>query len=201
MKTEYTVACLFGGVGVKKIISEEARRKMSESAKKRCTPEWRKSNSAIQSTKLDINQIKNMYESGMTQVEIAELLGVSQKVVWRFMKNNSIKPRVAAKRDQTGANNHNWNGGISVNEKGYIKVRCPDHPREQNGYVFEHILVAERTIGRYLKFYENCHPNNEIVHHNNEIKNDNRPENLKVMTHSDHIKLHNRLRRKIGDKT
>ena len=37
--------------------------------------------------------------------------------------------------------------------------------------------------GRYLK-------ENEVVHHINENKLDNRPENLEVMTASEHIKLH-----------
>lgn len=60
-------------------------------------------------------------------------------------------------------------------------VRNPSHPRaRQNGYVLEHILVAEAMMGRPLL------PGEE-VHHINEIRDDNRPENLKVYaSHQEH---------------
>lgn len=61
-------------------------------------------------TKLDINTIEIMYSSGMTQTEIAQEFGVSQKVIWRFMKNNGISARVAAKRNQYGTSNSSWKG-------------------------------------------------------------------------------------------
>jgi hypothetical protein len=56
-------------------------------------------------------------------------------------------------------------------------VRIPGHPRasRNNGYVFEHILVVEERLGRYL------HPT-ETVHHLNGVRDDNRPENLEIWT-------------------
>ena len=47
-----------------------------------------------------------------------------------------------------------------------------------------HTLIMEQILGRPLE-------ENEIVHHINGNKRDNRPENLQVMTRSEHAVLHN----------
>lgn len=91
--------------------------------------------------------------------------------------------------------NH-WQGGRSVNSVGYILIYQPDHPRASNsGYVFEHILIAESILDRYL-------PEGVEVHHFNEIRSDNSHTNLIVCEdHAYHHLLHNRLKayRATGD--
>jgi HNH endonuclease len=53
-------------------------------------------------------------------------------------------------------------------------VHMPGHPRAStNGYVFEHILVMERILGRSLE-------PGETVHHRNGVRDDNRPKNLEL---------------------
>jgi len=56
-------------------------------------------------------------------------------------------------------------------------VRVPGHPRAATAgnYVFEHILVMEDMLGRYLLPEEN-------VHHRNGMRDDNRPDNLELWT-------------------
>lgn len=67
---------------------------------------------------------------------------------------------------------------------GYIIVYCPDHPfASKDGHVLEHKLVMEQAIGRYLV-------KGEVVHHKNHIRDDNRLENLELMTHREHARLH-----------
>jgi len=69
--------------------------------------------------------------------------------------------------------NNQWNGGVKLN-RGYKMVRQKDHPRcNWGGYVFEHILVMEKVVGRHLTRVES-------VHHKNGVKTDNRPENLEL---------------------
>ena len=79
----------------------------------------------------------------------------------------------------------NWKGGIIINDAGYVLIKMPEHPRaNKNGYVRQHIVVAEGMLGRPLR-------PNEIVHHKNGIKNDNRPENLEIYpTRSKHTVMH-----------
>lgn len=127
-----------------------------------------------------------LYEKGFTQEEVAKYLGTTQKVIYKRMKEIGYKPRVAAKRNQTGINNDSWKGGKSKHAAGYVLIKTPDHPRASKcgEYVFEHILVVEKIIGRYLAPHE-------IVHHINSTRDDNRPENLYLTNLSEHSSMHN----------
>ena len=74
---------------------------------------------------------------------------------------------------KSGKDHINWKGGRKKHN-GYMLILKRDHPNtNKDGYVYEHRLVMEQSIGGYLTLKEN-------VHHINGIKNDNRIENLQL---------------------
>lgn len=78
-----------------------------------------------------------------------------------------------------GEANPNWKGGRSKHS-GYILIYAPNHPKAVKGrYVYEHILVWERTHNTSL-------PDGWIIHHINGIKDDNRPRNLIALSKGKH---------------
>lgn len=93
--------------------------------------------------------------------------------------------------DWRGERNPHWNGGRRNNRgDGYIQVYCPEHPAAHQGAVYEHRLVMEKHLGRYLK-------KGEIVHHKNHDTSDNRLENLELLnSQSEHAKEHYEHRQK-----
>ncbi|MFA5891214.1 MAG: hypothetical protein WDA27_09740, partial [Actinomycetota bacterium] len=57
-----------------------------------------------------------------------------------------------------GALNGNWKGGHTYRKAGYLTVKTPGHPRATRyEYVFQHILVMEEILGRFLLPDEQVH--------------------------------------------
>lgn len=99
--------------------------------------------------------------------------------------------RFIGRHNTRGQNNPAWNGGRHQHAKGYWFVYMPTHPRANvNGCVLEHLLVAERALGRPI-------PPQHPVHHVNEDPPDNRPRNLVICQDAAyHSLLHVRMRAK-----
>lgn len=91
---------------------------------------------------------------------------------------------------RTASKNPNWKGGTIKDKDGYIAIHQSDHPcSDSKGYIREHRLVMEKVLGRYLR-------QEEVCHHFNEIRDDNREENLTVFeNHAAHISFHAFMRR------
>lgn len=90
---------------------------------------------------------------------------------------------------KTGTDNPNWKGGRTVHAQGYVLIMQPQHPRAtRQGYVFEHILVAEKALGKLL-------PLGAVVHHHNKNRADNKTRgNLVVcQDRAYHLLVHQRM--------
>lgn len=141
-------------------------------------------------------QLENLYwELKMSFVMIAEKLNYTKTGIRDMFRRFNIPSRTLSEAQQVGgqAGRCRYRGGFtSLN--GYTLIKDKSHHRANGrGYVMEHILVLEEKLGRPLL-------PNEVGHHLNGIKHDNRPENLIAMVRKRHSStlvmqaLHERIR-------
>lgn len=127
---------------------------------------------------LDYNQISAWFREGKTAAEIAITVGCSthpiKKALCRLGLKRPAKRRVGI---GAGASNPSWKGGRRLRSDGYIAIWTA------NGERLEHQVVMEGILGRPLQ-------PGEIVHHRDECKSNNEPNNLMLMTQSEHIREH-----------
>ena len=82
------------------------------------------------------------------------------------------------KPQPTGVRARHWKGGRVDNGQGYVLIRDA-----HGGYVPEHRAVMAQHLGRELL-------TDEIVHHINGVRDDNRIENLQLTDRAEHRRLH-----------
>lgn len=108
----------------------------------------------------------------------------SKSVKGRPSPRKNVKLTEETKRKLSIAKTTKGVGHKKTRKDGYNYIYFPDHPKStKDGYIMEHDLIMECYIGRWLK-------PDEVVHHKNKIRNDNRIENLELMTLKEHARLH-----------
>lgn len=113
-----------------------------------------------------------------TVPEIARLLGTTRKRVETRMKKYNM-PR-CKQGAQPGSRNHQYVSGRRVDLDGYVLVTAPtDHPHARQRpnrvgkIIYEHRLVMEKKLGRYLS-------PEEVVDHVDGLTLHNAPDNLRL---------------------
>ena len=132
---------------------------------------------------------QSIYQGGMATWVTCPDCGLERWVLNTLVRRRGQSPYCNT-CVSTGARSAVWKGGRKVNN-GYIEVALSTlSPAEQGqfqtmanvqGYILEHRLVLARRIGRPLH-------DNEIVHHLNGMRADNRPENLRLLRKGKHHK-------------
>jgi len=163
-----------------------------------------------------MEKFKNLfYEKQLSNEEIADFFNATVSGVVSFRVRNNLPPRGWAngKHPQKGKHhslevrkkisknrkgkcagilNSNWKGGETKTTYGYILKKVHNHPFiNKNGYIGRNRYVMEQHLGRYLA-------EDEVVHHINGIRDDDRIENLCLLTNSSHGKLHTPKGSKVG---
>ena len=116
--------------------------------------------------------------------------GKERWVKYRKGKPISLRCRQCNKNGK-GIKASCWKGGIIKRIDGYIFIWTDSKSpyasmRDLKGYILEHRLMMAKFLKRTLKNWEH-------VHHINDIKSDNRIENLMIVTNPQHQKLNNYL--------
>jgi hypothetical protein len=140
-------------------------------------------------TEVEVSAI-HLYRCGASSLEVAAALGVSKAWVLRKVRAaGAVRGLYEAfslskRKYKQGPECHQWKGGRKMHSSGYLQIMVKGHPHaDRFGYVMEHRLLMEASIGRILE-------PSEDVHHLNGNKTDNRIDNLEIKTRSAHMALH-----------
>jgi hypothetical protein len=109
----------------------------------------------------------------------SRFFGRSKDMTVMWAKNHT--PEVNVRKGRKGELHPNWMplGSRSLSSHGYVKVKT------ERGWEYEHRVIVGAEPG-------------QVVHHENEDKTDNRPENLIPMANVEHLEMHRRKRYAFG---
>lgn len=74
-----------------------------------------------------VESVRRLYvDRGMSQVEVADALATTQKVIYNLMRRHNISRRRQVKREQAGSANSTWRG----DEAGYAALHSVSRQHE-----------------------------------------------------------------------
>ena len=119
-------------------------------------------------------KVLEMCEQGCNLDEIGREVGTTGVQVKKFLRRNGVMKEFP--KATFGEKHYAWKGRL-MDKDGYVTIHCKGHPnaRKHTHYVFEHRLVMEEALGRFLL-------PSEVVHHRDGVKHNNQLENLQLFS-------------------
>jgi len=127
----------------------------------------------------DEETLRELYNSGMKQSDIAQRFGVEQGTISDWMSKHGIETRDSTKMVHE----------VKRKQPPYFGTDMDGYERVENGFKDERYTVL---VHRLLMVAEHGYDNvkDSVVHHKNGVKWDNRPENLELMDLAEHTSQH-----------
>lgn len=155
---------------------------------------------------MDAGELSRRYHDGASMNELARELSLPYSRIRRVLithgasiRSRSDGVRLALKEGQPKLRgrkrifSQSWRDNIRAGRRAWAEINAIGKSIKPSGYIEitrgpnksrrVHDVIAETEIGRRLS-------RNEVVHHINGIKSDNRLSNLMVLTASQHASLH-----------
>lgn len=125
--------------------------------------------------KIDIKKVIQLYELGLTQIEIAKQINTSQKVIHQRLKEIGYKCRIAKKRNQLGSNNSSWKGDKAcyaalhyrvekARGKPKLCIKCGSTTAKR--FEWANITGKYWDINDYVRLCKSCHAKLHEVYKN-----------------------------------
>lgn len=131
----------------------------------------------LEKKKLKMMQNNGHFKKGHKPWNKGKSVRLNPKTEFQKGKNHPYYGK--KKKDLPG-----FKGYRTINSCGYVLIFKPDHVGAfPSGYVLEHRYKMSKKLKRKLK-------KNEVVHHIDGNRQNNKLENLLLMTKSQHIKFH-----------
>lgn len=114
------------------------------------------------------SELESLYfGENLSQKEVGEFYGVSQKVVWRWFRDLGIKSRIPYKRNQSGENNDSWRGDnagyAALHYRVYKKrgnpmkcEKCGTRDKDKR-YQWANMTGKYEDVNDYKRLCQSCH--------------------------------------------
>lgn len=124
--------------------------------------------------RLDISDIKSLYNKGYSLQEVGKMVGATRQAVWGIMKSHNIERRRKKILPFIVYDNQKW---TITNTTGYYRKTT-----DRFHHISLHRYVYEKEVGKIPIGYD--------IHHIDNDKTNNKITNLDCLPKADHTRLH-----------
>ena len=128
--------------------------------------------------RLDLNEIKSLYNQGYSCAEVGKIVGASRQAVWGIMKSHNIKTREKKLLPYIIYDDKKWTVSKTT---GYYRLT-----KSRKVNISLHRYVWEKEVGKIPSGYD--------IHHIDGDKTNNDVKNLECLSKAEHTSKHNQYK-------